>query len=150
MSELSDLYQDVILDHSRSPHNFRVLGNADRQAEGFNPLCGDQVTLYLKLDHDRIQDISFQGKGCAISKAAASMMTDSVKDKSPAEVEAIFHTFHEMVTGSKNEPIDPDRLGKLAVFSGVCEFPARIKCAVLPWHTLKSALEGKNGQVSTE
>jgi nitrogen fixation NifU-like protein len=150
MSDLSDLYQEVILDHSRSPHNFRVIADANCKAEGYNPLCGDQVTIYLKLDGDRIQEIAFQGKGCAISKAAASVMTDVVKDKTQAEAAALFEKFHQLVTGAKDLQPDANRLGKLAAFSGVCEFPTRVKCAVLAWHTLRSALEGKTEQVNTE
>src|SRR5260370_3663446 len=146
MSELSDLYQETILDHSRSPHNFGSLADADHKAEGYNPLCGDQVTLYMKMKGGRIKDIRFEGKGCAISKAAASLMTDSVKEKTGEEIQELFNTFHGMVTGTKEQVVDTDRLGKLAVFSGLCEFPTRVKCAVLPWHTLKSALEGKKGQ----
>lgn len=150
MSELSDLYQEVILDHSRHPHNFRVLEGADHKAEGYNPLCGDQVTVYLKLEGDKIIDISFQGKGCAISKSAASVMTDSVKGKTKTETEVLFKQFHKLVTGSKESQDSAEELGKLAVFSGVCEFPTRIKCAILAWHTLKSALDSKNQTVTTE
>ena len=149
MSELGDLYQEVIVDHSLHPHNCRAMADATRQAEGYNPLCGDQVTVYVKLEGDRIQDISFEGKGCAISKASASVMTDVVKDKTKAETEALFNTFHHLVTG-KEGPVDEESLGKLAAFSGVYEFPTRVKCAILAWHTLRSALEAKKGTVSTE
>lgn len=148
MSELSDLYQELILDHSKSPHNYHAMEHADRQAEGYNPLCGDQVTVFVKLNQDRIEDISFQGKGCAISKAAASVMTDTVKNKSTAEAETLFENFQKLVTG-KNSLTD-EELGKLAVFSGVKEFPTRIKCAILAWHTLRSALENKKEKVKTE
>jgi nitrogen fixation protein NifU and related proteins len=150
MSDLRDLYQDVILEHSKTPRNFRELPSADHKAEGFNPLCGDRFTVYVTLDGDRIRDVSFQGSGCAISKASASMMTQSVKGKTMAEAEKIFERFHEMVTGhaltKENEP----ELGKLAVFSGVSEFPVRVKCATLAWHTLHAALEGTQDPVSTE
>jgi nitrogen fixation NifU-like protein len=148
MSELSDLYQDLILDHSKSPHNFRVMDPSDRHAEGYNPLCGDQVTVYLKLDGTLIQDISFQGKGCAISKASASVMTDAVKNKTSGEAEALFEQFQKLVTGKNT--LSAEDLGKLAAFSGVHEFPTRIKCAVLAWHTMRSALENKKEKVKTE
>lgn len=148
MSELNDLYQEVILDHSRHPHNFHAMEGASRQAEGYNPLCGDQVTVYLKLNGDRIEDISFQGSGCAISKSSASIMTDLVKGKTAAETAALFEKFRRLVTGES--PAEPDPTDKLAIFSGVSEFPTRVKCAVLGWHTLKSALENKQGQINTE
>lgn len=148
MSELSDLYQELILDHSKTPHNYRAISDADRKAEGYNPLCGDQVTVFVNLEQDRIKDISFQGKGCAISKAAASVMTDAVKGRSRQEAEALFEQFQQMVTGKATQ--DPEELGKLAVFSGVKEFPTRIKCAILAWHTLRSALENKKKPVKTE
>ncbi len=146
--DLSDLYQDVLLDHSRKPRNFRVIADADRKAEGFNPLCGDQVTVYLKLDHDRIKDASFQGSGCAICKASCSVMTDEIKCKTGEEIGKLFERFHGLVTG-KTTP-DAEALGKLAVFSGVSEFPIRVKCATLPWHTLRAALEAKKEKVTTE
>ena len=148
MSELSDLYQDVILDHSRKPHNYHVMAGATRHAEGYNPLCGDQVTVYLKIDQNRITDISFQGNGCAISKASASVMTDILRDKTKEEAEALFERFRQLVT-DPNAP-KPEETDKLAVFSGVSEFPTRVKCAVLAWHTLKSALEDKHEKVTTE
>jgi nitrogen fixation protein NifU and related proteins len=150
MSDLTELYQEVILDHNKRPRNFQVLEGANRAAEGYNPLCGDQITIYLKLDGDVIQDISFQGSGCAISKASASMMTASLKGKSRAEAEALFRKFHGMVTGDHDAAPDPLELGKLAVFSGVSEFPVRVKCASLPWHTLRAALEGTGETVTTE
>jgi len=150
MSDLTELYQEVILDHNKRPRNFQVLEGANRAAEGYNPLCGDQITIYLKLDGDVIQDISFQGSGCAISKASASMMTASLKGKSRAEAEALFRKFHGMVTGDHDAAPDPLELGKLAVFSGVSEFPVRVKCASLPWHTLRAALEGTEQTVTTE
>ncbi len=150
MSDLRELYQQVILDHNKSPRNFQKLEGANRTAEGYNPLCGDQIIVYLQLADDVIGNIGFQGSGCAISKASASLMTASVKGKSKAEVEALFHAFHKMVTGELDSPFDPGELGKLAVFSGVREFPIRVKCATLPWHTLHAALEGKEERVSTE
>jgi nitrogen fixation protein NifU and related proteins len=148
MSELRELYQDVILEHSKAPRNYRELQNANHKAEGYNPLCGDHFTVYLDLVGDKIQDVSFQGSGCAISKASASMMTQSVKGKSKEEAGKLFEQFHKLVTGSANG--DRDALGKLAVFSGVSEFPVRVKCATLAWHTLQAALEGKQDSVTTE
>jgi len=147
MSDLRALYQEVILDHNRHPHNFRAMPAADHRAQGFNPLCGDRVTLFLKLEGDRILDASFQGSGCAISTASASILTDSIKGKTLAEAQSLFARFHELVTGKA--AADGQELGKLAVFSGVSEFPARVKCATLAWHTLKSALE-RGEPVSTE
>ncbi len=145
--ELNELYQQVILDHSRSPQNFRELKDANRVAEGHNPLCGDQVKVFLSLENDTIRDISFQGSGCAISKASASMMTASLKGKTRAQVQKVFDLFHQMVTtGESNEK----EVGKLAVFAGVHNFPARVKCAILPWHAVIAALEGKKDPVSTE
>jgi nitrogen fixation protein NifU and related proteins len=148
MSELNDLYQEVILDHSRHPHNFHAMADATRKAEGYNPLCGDQVTVYLKLAGDKIEDISFEGKGCAISKSSASVMTDLVKGKSKNEAAALFEKFRGMVTGEAKPAADPT--DRLAIFAGVSEFPTRVKCAVLGWHTLRSALENKKDPVSTE
>ena len=150
MTDLRDLYQDVILEHSKTPRNFRELPAANHKAEGFNPLCGDRFTVYVTLDGDTIRDISFQGSGCAISKSSASMMTQSVKGKTTAEAEKIFANFHELVTGHAPANGDESGLGKLAVFSGVSEFPVRVKCATLAWHTLHAALEGKQDAVSTE
>ena len=147
MSDLRELYQDVILEHSKAPRNYRELPQANHKAEGYNPLCGDHFTIYLNLDGDKIQDVSFQGSGCAISKASASMMTQSVKGKSKEEAVKLFENFHELVTGHGGEQ---DALGKLAVFSGVSEFPVRVKCATLAWHTLQAALEGKQEKVTTE
>jgi nitrogen fixation NifU-like protein len=148
MSELSDLYQQVILDHNKRPRNFHKLEGANRRAEGFNPLCGDQLTVYLRMDGDRIGDISFEGSGCAISKASASMMTDALKGKTRAEAEELYQKMHTMLTADPGT-VDTEGLGKLAVFSGVWEFPSRVKCATLAWHTLHSALEGGQ-KVSTE
>jgi len=150
MSDLRELYQQVILDHSKKPRNFRKLDSANRTAEGYNPLCGDQITVYLRLENDVIRDISFQGSGCAISKASASMMTASLKGKTTAEAEGLFETFHKMVTADLSTTFDPLEVGKLAAFAGVREFPVRVKCATLAWHTLHAALEGKEEKVSTE
>jgi nitrogen fixation NifU-like protein len=148
MSELTDLYQEVILDHNRRPRNFRAMEGASRTQEGYNPLCGDRLTLYVKLDGDRIGDVSFQGTGCAISKASASLMTDAVKGKTVEEARAMFDRFHEMVTSSPESAVP--EIGKLAVLAGVREFPTRVKCASLAWHTLKAAVAGGKGPVSTE
>lgn len=148
MSELSDLYQEMILDHSRHPHNYHAMEGDARKAEGYNPLCGDQVTVYLKLEGDRITDVSFQGNGCAISKSSASVMTDEVKGKSKAEAAALFDKFHQLVTKKDAPALAED--DKLAVFSGVSAYPTRVKCAVLAWHTLKSALDQNSKKVTTE
>lgn len=148
MSELSDLYQEVILDHNRRPRNFRVIDQASRQQEGYNPLCGDRLTLYVTLDGDRISDLAFQGSGCAISKASASLMTETLKGKTVAEARELFEKFHDMVTSSPDAPAED--LGKLSVLSGVREYPTRVKCASLAWHTVKAALAGEHGPVSTE
>lgn len=148
MGDLRDLYQEVILEHSKAPRNYRELSGG-RRVEGFNPLCGDHFTVFVKLENDMVQDVTFQGSGCAISKASASMMTQAIKGKSKAEAEKLFATFHKLVTkGDANG--DKADLGKLAVFSGVSEFPVRVKCATLAWHTMKAALEGKQEAVSTE
>jgi nitrogen fixation protein NifU and related proteins len=149
MSELSELYQAVILDHNKKPRNFHKLENANRTAEGFNPLCGDQLNIYLQLEDDQVKDISFEGSGCAIWKASASMMTQAVKGKTKQEVEMLFDEFHRMVTGNLDEENEPNNLGRLKIFAGVREFPVRVKCATLSWHTMHAALEDK-GQVSTE
>ncbi|HEY6444588.1 MAG TPA: SUF system NifU family Fe-S cluster assembly protein [Candidatus Acidoferrales bacterium] len=149
MSELRDLYQDVILEHSKAPRNYRELPAATHKAEGFNPLCGDRFTIYVTTEGDSIRDITFQGSGCAISKASASMMTQSLKGKSTAEASKIFERFHNLVTGQQSSNGDAE-LGKLTVFSGVCEFPVRVKCATLAWHTLQAALEDKQEPISTE
>lgn len=149
MSELSELYQEVILDHNRKPRNFRVLSDANRSAEGYNPLCGDQLRIYLKLDDGGvIREIAFQGSGCAISKASASLMTSALKGKTAPEAEELFQRFHRLVT--TGEEADVAGLGPLAVFSGVREFPARVKCASLAWHTLHAALTGEGERVTTE
>jgi nitrogen fixation protein NifU and related proteins len=148
MSDLRELYQDVILEHSKAPRNYRSLESANHKAEGYNPLCGDHFTIYLTLEGGKIQDVSFQGSGCAISKASASMMTQTVKGKTKEEAEKMFERFHELVTG--HESGDRQALGKLVVFAGVSEFPVRVKCATLAWHTLQAALEGKQDSVTTE
>lgn len=147
MADLSGLYQEVILDHSKRPRNFRVIDDATAHAEGYNPLCGDRLTLYLRLDGDRISDIAFKGSGCAISTASASILTETLKGKTRAEAEKLFETFHDLVTG---HGAAGSNLGKLAVFSGVSEFPTRVKCATLSWHTLKSALAGEAVPATTE
>ncbi len=150
MADLRELYQEVILEHSKAPRNFREPATANHKAEGYNPLCGDHFTVYLDLEDDgRIRDIGFQGSGCAISKASASMMTQSVKGKSREEAEKLFDHFHKLVTGQLANGSQPD-LGKLSVFAGVSEFPMRVKCATLAWHTLKAAIEGKQEPASTE
>ena len=152
-SDLRDLYQEVILDHNKRPRNFRVMDDADHRAEGHNPLCGDRVTVFVRLDGDRIEDVSFQGNGCAISKASASLMTDSVKGQSLGDVDALFRDFQSMVTAPPDTEIETDGLGKLAVFAGVREFPSRVKCASLAWHALRAALKDSDAAapvVSTE
>ena len=145
--ELRDLYQEVILEHSKKPKNFRVLETANHKAEGFNPLCGDHFTVYVDVKEGSITDIGFQGSGCAISKASASMMTQMLKGKSETEAEGIFSKFHDLVTGHGD---GDEGLGKLAVFAGVSEFPLRVKCATLAWHALRAALKGDQDAVSTE
>lgn len=148
MPDLRDLYQDVILEHSKSPRNYRELSPADHTAEGYNPLCGDRFTVYLTMDGDSIREVSFQGAGCAISKASASMMTQVLKGKTKAEAEKIFERFHGLVTGRAPAENAGAELGKLAVFSGVSEFPVRVKCATLAWHTVHAALEGEKEATS--
>jgi nitrogen fixation NifU-like protein len=149
MSELSELYQQVILDHNKKPRNFRKLETANHTAEGYNPLCGDQLTIYMNLEDDRVTDVGFEGSGCAISKASASMMTQAVKGKSKKQAEALFKEFHSMVTGELDEENEENTLGNLKIFAGVREFPVRVKCATLPWHTMHAALN-KEDQASTE
>lgn len=145
-SDLQDLYQEVILDHNKRPRNFRAIEHG-RAAEGHNPLCGDRLTVYLRIENNRIVDASFQGSGCAISKASASLMTDAIKGKTVEEAEALFERFHGMITKAPDEPVDD--LGKLSVFAGVRQFPVRVKCASLPWHTLRAAVEARD-KVTTE
>lgn len=145
MSELEDLYQEVILEHSKHPRNFRAMESANRTAEGYNPLCGDHYTVFLEVADDAIRDISFQGSGCAISKASASMMSQALKTKTTAEAEELFNKFHAVITAAQvpGSSASAEALGKLAVFAGVAKFPTRIKCATLAWHTLHAALQGK-------
>jgi nitrogen fixation NifU-like protein len=148
MPELRDLYQDVILEHSKRPRNYHTLEAANRTAEGYNPLCGDHFTIYLEVGDGQIRDISFQGSGCAISKASASMMTQAVKGKRTDEAEELFEKFHHVVTGRNS--VESNDFGKLAAFAGVSEFPVRVKCATLAWHALRAALQGEQHAVSTE
>ena len=150
MSELKELYQELILDHSKNPHNFRALKGANHKAEGYNPLCGDRITLYLQMEGDVIKEVGFQGGGCAISKASSSMMTTAVKGKTKAEAELLFENFHNMLAGGRDKLFNKEKLGKLAVFAGVSEFPVRVKCATLAWHTLRAAIESDGQIVSTE
>lgn len=146
MDDLNDLYQQVILDHCRHPRNYGEMAQPSCMAQGHNPLCGDQLTLFLRTEDDRIREIRFVGSGCCISKASASLLTESLKDKSPTEVRTLFELVHDMVTTGKSV----DNIGKLAVFAGVYRFPARVKCAILPWHAVLAALEGKQEPVTTE
>ena len=148
MFDIKDLYQEIIVDHNRNPRNFGVIADADKTMEGFNPLCGDKLKLYIKIDGQNISDIAFDGTGCAISVASASLMTDAMKGKSIDEAETLFNNFHSLIT-TENE-IDSDHLGKLAVLAGVKDFPARVKCASLCWHTLRSALIGDDKPATTE
>ena len=148
-NSMRDLYQEVILEHNKHPRNFRVMDPADAKIEGFNPLCGDRLTLYLRFDGDMVADVAFQGHGCAISTSSASLMTEAVKGKPRLEAERLFAAFHRLVTREGPAP-GKDEIGKLAVFSGVGEFPARVKCATLCWHTLKQGLAGAEGKVTTE
>jgi nitrogen fixation NifU-like protein len=151
MSELGDIYQEIILDHNRKPRNFRVMQEANRRAAGVNPLCGDEVIVFMNVEGGTVQDVSFQGRGCAISKASASLMTTSIKGKSVAEVSELFRRFHELVTADADDDVRADAPGlKLAVCGGERRFPARGKCASLPWHTMQAALEQKDEAVTTE
>jgi nitrogen fixation NifU-like protein len=147
--ELRELYQDVIVEHSKRPRNFRALDGEARHAEGYNPLCGDRCTVYVEVAGEVLREVTFQGSGCAISTAAASVMTETLRGKTRAEADQLFHLFHELVTKGA-EAVPAADLGKLAVFAGVSEFPSRVKCATLSWHTLRAALEGKKGTVKTE
>lgn len=149
MSDLRELYQEVILDHHKRPRNFGSLADANRHAEGHNPLCGDRLTVHLDVEDGVIKGVAFEGAGCAISRASASLMTDAVKGRPVAEVEHMFEEFHRMVTSGVDEEVE-ESLGKLAVFCGVREFPSRVKCASLAWHTLHAAIEAKEEPVSTE
>jgi nitrogen fixation protein NifU and related proteins len=150
MSELKALYQEVILDHNKNPHNFRKIEDADCSVEGYNPLCGDHYTVFLKLDGEVISEIAFIGSGCAISKASASVMSTILKGKTRVEAGELFEKFHRLVRGEIKDDESVEKLGKLAAFAGVSEFPARVKCAILPWYTIKNAIEKKNEIVSTE
>jgi nitrogen fixation protein NifU and related proteins len=150
MDEMRELYQETILDHHRRPRNFRELENATHSSEGFNPLCGDRITVYLLVEGNTIREIAFTGSGCAICTASASVMTEMLTGKSFEEAETAFGRFHDLVTGDPTETADTEGLGKMAVFFGVREYPVRIKCATLAWHTLKAALAGKDESVSTE
>lgn len=147
-TDLRELYQQVILDHNRNPRNFREIADPTVKVDGYNPLCGDHYTVFVTLDGDTIKDVSFTGNGCAISKASASVMSTTVKGKTKEEASRLFEKFHELVIGESK--LDEADLGRLAAFSGVSEFPARVKCASLAWHTLKTALEGKQASVTTE
>ena len=149
MSDLRELYQQVILDHNKNPRNFREISNASSRVEGYNPLCGDHYTVFLQVDGDTIKDVSFIGNGCAISKASASVMSSTVKGKSKEDATRLFETFHKLVTGDTSG-LDAADLGRLNAFSGVSEFPARVKCATLAWHTLEAALKNEHDAVSTE
>jgi nitrogen fixation protein NifU and related proteins len=150
MSDLKALYQEIILDHNRNPRNFKKMENASCSVDGYNPLCGDHYTIFLKMEHEVIAEISFQGSGCAISKASASVMSTVLKGKTRKEAELLFEQFHHLVRGENKSEKSVEELGKLAAFAGVSEFPARVKCAILPWHTMKNALEEKSETVSTE
>jgi nitrogen fixation NifU-like protein len=150
MADLKALYQEIILDHNKNPRNFRVLADATRMVEAYNPLCGDHYTIYIKMDGDKVVDVSFQGAGCAISKSSASVMSSLVKGKQRDEAVALFEQFHHLVLGEIKDGAEIEGMGKLAAFSGVSDFPARVKCAILPWHTMKSALLSDEQTVSTE
>ncbi len=150
MSDLRDLYQEIILDHSKHPRQFRALDNADRSADGFNPLCGDKITVFLRTKDGRIEEAAFQGSGCAISMAAASMMTQAIRGATAEELEEKFRAFRDMVTGRVDDGTGSERLGKLVVFAGVSKFPVRVKCATLAWHTARAAMEQRQEPVSTE
>ena len=150
MSELRELYQSVILDHNKRPRNFGLAKDANRSADGFNPLCGDKIKVTLVLEDDVVRDVAFNGAGCAISTASASLMTEGIKGKTIDEALRLFAGFHELVTGDPQIEVDASGLGKLAVFGGVREFPVRVKCATLAWHTMKSALEGSDEIAKTE
>ena len=150
MSDLRDLYQEIVLDHNSKPRNFRKAEKANRSSEGFNPICGDRVILYVELEGDQLKDVSFQGTGCAISRASASMMTEAVKGKSKAEARRLFEMFHRQVVGDDDLAEDADELGDLESLAGIRDYPSRVKCVSLAWHTLRSALEGEDEPVSTE
>jgi nitrogen fixation NifU-like protein len=150
MSDLRDLYQEVILDHTKRPRNFRKIEGASHHAIGHNPLCGDKVTIYLRLEGEVIKDVSFEGQGCAVSTASASVLTETLKGKTRAEAELLFERFHDLVTGKSPAASKEVELGKLAIFEGVQKYPVRVKCATLPWHTMRAALESQSEAVTTE
>jgi nitrogen fixation NifU-like protein len=150
LDRIRDLYQEVVFDHNRNPRNFRVIPGASRKIEGFNPLCGDRITLYVRINDGLIEDVSFQGSGCAISTASASLMTEIVKGKTEQEAEHLFELFHRITTGKNGEAVNLEDLGKLAVLAGVRAYPARVKCATLAWHSLQAALKNEAETVSTE
>ena len=149
MADLRDLYQELILEHAKAPRNFRVLSAPASKAEGYNPLCGDRCSVYISMNEDVINEVAFQGSGCAISRASASMMTQALKGKTLEQADALFRSFHNVVTGQGSDA-DKSQLGKLEVFSGISEFPARVKCATLAWHTVQAALHGNRESVTTE
>lgn len=150
MSDLHDLYQEVILDHNKAPRNFRIIEDADKQADGHNPLCGDVVSIFLKMEDDKVADVSFKGKGCAISKASASLMTEAIKGRTKEDVEKLYKIFHDVVTGQTPDADSDLPLGKLLALSGVSAFPVRVKCATLAWHTMHAAIADSTDPVSTE
>ena len=150
MSDLSELYQELIVDHSKHPRNFGKLEPADHEATGYNPLCGDKVTVYLKLENGLVKEARFQGVGCAISTASASLMTERIKGRTLAEAEALFQIFHELVTAGQSDPAALEQLGKLKVFAGVKDYPVRVKCATLAWHTFRAALRGEEPDISID
>ena len=150
MSDLAELYQEVILDHNKKPRNFKELGDATHVAEGYNPLCGDRFKVFIRVKDNIIEDVSFLGSGCAISKASASLMTAKIKGATKERAEELFHNVHRMLTGKVTDPDELCELDQLAVLSGVCEYPIRVKCATLAWHAMIAALKGKKGEVSTE
>lgn len=150
LDQIRDLYQEVVFDHNRNPRNFRVMEDANRQIEGFNPLCGDRITLYARVNDGVIEDVSFQGNGCAISTASASLMTEIVRGKTEQEAEELFELFHRITTGKNGDAVNLEEIGKLAVLAGVRAYPARVKCATLAWHSLQAALKNDGTTVSTE
>ncbi|MAN23390.1 MAG: SUF system NifU family Fe-S cluster assembly protein [Gemmatimonadetes bacterium] len=150
MSELTDLYQEIILDHNKNPRNFGPLSSANRSREGYNPLCGDHLHVHMQISDGTVKAINFEGSGCAISKASASLMTSALKGKSIEEAEKLFADFHAMVTADVSQPVDENSLGKMAIFAGVREFPMRVKCCTLAWHAMKSGIDGDDNVVSTE
>lgn len=150
LDQIRDLYQEVVFDHNRNPRNFRVMTDANRKIDGFNPLCGDRITLYARVEDGVIEDVSFQGSGCAISTASASLMTEIVRGKTEQEAETLFDLFHRITTGKNGDEVNLEEIGKLAVLAGVRAYPARVKCATLAWHSLQAALKNDGTTVSTE